>query len=275
MSQATNGIGTVTFAYDDQGIPQQVAYPNGRSVYYGYNSDRQRSFVADSHGYNVTYQYNQKKQLTAIVHSQTHQPLVQFEYNSRGFLSRKTLGNGAFSLFSYVDGATVVESITNYNSNGSQASYYIYEYDPKARIIGIVSSEGNWTFGYDPAGQMVEWVNPRGDVTTYTYDGRSNRVVLSVNGRQSGYETNSVNQYVSFNQTERFNYDANGNLMNKTSMERNESYAFDAEGRLVQTEVPGKTYVAIVACCRSFVAAAFITNYHSCTYTVVGITTMH
>ena len=243
MSQATNAVGTVSFSYNSQGGPQHVTYPNGRAIYYGFNSDRQRSFIADSHGYNITYQYNRKKQLTAIVHAQTQQALVQFEYNSRGLLSRKTLGNGAFTTFSYIDGATVLASVTNYNLNGSQSSYYIYEYDSKGRVIGITASEGNWTFGYDPAGQMVEWTNPYGDKTTYTYDGRSNRVVLSRNGRQSGYETNSVNQYMSFNQSHRFYYDANGNLIRKTSRERNESFVFDSEEKLVQTEVPGKMYV--------------------------------
>ena len=243
MSQVTNAMGTVSFDYDSQGGPQQVTYPNGRSIYYGFTGDRQRSFIADSHGYNITYQYNQKKQLIGIVHALTQQVLAQFEYNSRGFLSRKILGNGAFTSFAYVDGATVLASITNYNLNGSQSSYYIYEYDSKGRVIGMNTSEGNWTFGYDPAGQMVEWTNPYGDITTYTYDGRSNRVILSRNGRQSGYETNSVNQYMSFNQSHHFYYDANGNLIRKTFGELNESFVFDAEGKLVQTEVPGKLYV--------------------------------
>ena len=243
MSQATNAMGTVSFAYDSKGGPQQVTYPNGRSIYYGFNGDRQRSFIADSHGYNITYQYNRRKQLIAIVHAQTQQALVQLEYNSRGLLSTKTFGNGAFTSFTYIDGATVLASVTNYDLNGSQASYYIYEYDSKGRVIGMTTNEGNWTFGYDPAGQMVEWTNPYGDITTYTYDGRSNRVVLSRNGRQSGYETNSVNQYMSFNQSHRFYYDANGNLIRKTSGERNESFLFDSEGKLVQTKVPGKTYV--------------------------------
>ena len=243
MSQATNLMGSVTFTYNDQGGPQQVSYPNGRTIYYGFNNDNQRSFTADSHGYNVTYQYNRKKQLTAVLYASTRQPVAQFEYNSRGLLSRKMLGNGAFTTFTYVEDTTNFLSITNYDTNGTQSSSYSYYYDTKGRVIQISTSEGNWTFTYDPAGQMIKWTNPSGDITSYNYDGRSNRVVMTVNRRQAGYETNSVNQYLSFNQSDHFSYDANGNLIRKTSREQNESFIFDAEGKLIQTEIPGKTYV--------------------------------
>lgn len=242
MSRATNSMGSMTFTYNDQGGPQLVTYPNGRSIYYGFNGDNQRSFTADSHGYNVTYQYNRKKQLTAVLYASTQQPVVQLEYNSRGLLSRKVLGNGAFTTFTYTDDATELSSITNYNTNGTQSSSYSYNYDVKGRIVQISTTEGNWTFDYDPAGQMIKWTIPDGDATTYSYDGRSNRVVMSVNGRQSGYETNNMNQYMSFNQSDRFSYDTNGNLIRKMSRGRNESFVFDSEGKLIQTEIPGKTY---------------------------------
>ena len=238
-------MGSVTITYNEKGGPQQVSYPNGRTVYYGFNNDNQRSFTADSHGYNVTYQYNQKKQLTAVTYESTQQPVVQFEYNSRELVSRKILGNGAFTTFTYTDDTTKLSSITNYNTNGTQSSFYIYDYDVKGRIIQISTTDGNWTFGYDPAGQMIKWTNPDGDITIYSYDGRSNRIIMSENGKQSGYETNSVNQYISFNQSHVFSYDANGNLIRKISRGRNESFVFDAEGKLIQTEVPGKMYVSI------------------------------
>ena len=93
---------------------------------------------------------------------------------------------------------------------------------------------------------MVKWTTTDGDMSTYTYDGRSNRLVSTVNGRESGYETNNVNQYISFNQTDHFSYDLNGNLVRKFSRGRNETFVFDAEMKLIQTEVsPGKVYVTI------------------------------
>lgn len=244
MTQATNSMGSVTVIYDDKGGPQQVSYPNGRTIYYGFSSDNQRSSTADNTGYSTIYHYNRKKQLITVMHTSMQQPVVEFEYNSRGLLSRKILGNGAYTTFTYVDDTTDPSSITSYYPNGTLSSYYSYDYDVKGRIIQISTIEGNWTFGYDPAGQMIEWINPDGDVTTYSYDGRSNRVVMTENGRDSGYEANNVNQYISFNQSDQFSYDANGNLIRKLARGRNESFFFDAEGKLIQTDVPGKQYVS-------------------------------
>ena len=249
MSQATNAMGTMTFAYDDQGLQNRVTYPNGRSIYYGFNDDKQRTFVADGNGYNITYQYNRKKQLVAVQHGDTQEPVVQFEYNSRGLLSRKTLGNGVYTLFTYVNGSTELSSITNFNMSGAQLSSYCYEYDAKGRVMRMTTNDGSWTYDYDPAGQMVKSTDPSGDATEYTYDGRSNRVVVSKNGKKSAYETNNVNQYMSFNQSDQFSYDANGNLVRKTTGTQDESYSYDAEGKLVQTQVPGKTYVGYHSKC--------------------------
>ena len=246
MTQATNSMGSVTLTYDEYGGPQQVTYSSGRSIYYGFNDDGQRSFTADNHGFNVTYRYDRKKQLIAVQHARTQQSLTLFEYSSRGLLSRKTLGNGAFTEYTYVSDSTELSSLTNYDSNGTQSSSYSYDYDSRGRIVGITTNEGNWTFSYDPAGQIVKWINPDGDVTTYTYDGRSNRLISSVNGRTAAYETNSMNQYTSFNQTDHFFYNQNGNLVRKFFGGQNETFTFDAEGKFIQAEAYGKTYTTIL-----------------------------
>ena len=246
MSHATNAMGTMTFTYDDQGLHNRVTYPNGRSIYYGFNDNKQRTFLADGNEYNITYHYNQKKQLVAVRHADTQESVVQFEYNSRGLLSRKTLGNGVYTIFTYVNGSTELSSINNFNMSGALMSFYSYDYDAKGRVMRMTTNDGNWTYDYDPAGQMVKSTDPSGDATEYTYDGRSNRVVVSKNGKQSAYETNNVNQYISFNQSDQFSYDENGNLIRKKTGVLDESYSYDGEGRLVQTQVPEKTYVIML-----------------------------
>ena len=53
-----------------------------------------------------------------------------------------------------------------------QVSYIGYECDRKGQITKVaIALEGNWTYSYDPLGQMVKWTNSQGAVTTYTYDG--------------------------------------------------------------------------------------------------------
>jgi YD repeat-containing protein len=45
-----------------------------------------------------------------------------------------------------------------------------------------------------------------------------------------------MNQYTSYNGTEQFSYDPNGNLVSKVTPGGTERYEFDAEGQLIHTE---------------------------------------
>lgn len=45
-----------------------------------------------------------------------------------------------------------------------------------------------------------------------------------------------MNQYTTYNGTEQFTYDMNGNLVRKATPREAENYRFDAEGRLVFTQ---------------------------------------
>ena len=239
LRRATNREGSITVFYYEHGAPQQVSYPNGRSVYYGYNDDYQRSYTADNLGFNVSYYYNEKKLLSSIRNSTSNESIVSFEYDVNGKLSRKTLANGAYTIFDYDENTRRLSSTMNYHSNNSLSSKFEYTYDTKGRVVGILTTTGNWTYRYDPGGQMVGWTDPYGNSEEYGYDGRSNRVFLTANGRKMGYSTNNMNQYMSFNQTQ-FLYDSDGNLVRKNTTGYVETYGFDAESKFIQSQVPDK-----------------------------------
>lgn len=226
--------------YYEHGAPQQVSYPNGQSVYYGYNSDYQRSYTADNLGFNISYYYNEKKLLSEIRNSTSNETIVSFEYDVNGKLSRKLLRNGAYTIYNYEEATNRLSSTMNYHSNDTLSSKFEYTYDTKGRVVGIETTAGNWTYKYDPGGQLIGWTDPNGNTEEYGYDGRSNRVFMSVNGQKFGYSTNNMNQYTSFNQTTFF-YDADGNLVRKNTTGYVETYDFDAESRLTQSQAPSKT----------------------------------
>ena len=240
LRRATNSEGSITVFYYEHGAPQQVSYPNGRSVYYGYNSDYQRSFTADNLGFNISYHYNGKKLLSAIRNSTTDESIVSFEYDVNGKLSQKILGNGAYTVFAYDGRTRRLSSTMNYHSNHTISSMFEYTYDTKGRVVAVLTTAGNWTYKYDPGGQLVSWNDPYGNSEMYGYDGRSNRVFLTGIGGKFGYSTNNMNQYTSFNQTQ-FSYDTDGNLVSKNTAGYVESYGFDAESKLVHSQVPGKS----------------------------------
>ena len=224
--------------YNTNGSPHQIVYSNGRTLTYGYNDENQRSFIADNNGYNVTYTYDGGDRLSEIRQASSGELVSRFEYNSRGRLSRKTLGNGAYTMYGYEEMSGLLTELRNYLPNGTLSSSFLYEYDSERKVRGISTHLGNNTYGYDASGQLVKWTDENGDISEYRYDSRGNRLVLRRNGREEGYSVNNMNQYMEYNGTETFLYDMNGNLREKGSSERRERFVFDAEGRLTRTETP-------------------------------------
>ena len=202
----------------------------------------QRLFLADNSGYNVSYIYNGRRRLSEIRHSASGELIAQYHYSDAGKLERKTLGNGAYTLYQYNGPNQQLSEVRNYLPGGRESTFFIYEYDKRGRITTVTTESGAWTYSYDPASQLIKWITPEGDTTEYTYDSRGNRLVQTRNGRREGYSVNYVNQYLEFNETESFVFDANGNLRQKRAPSSTESYTFDAEGKLIETETPDKRY---------------------------------
>lgn len=126
-------------------------------------------------------------------------------------------------------------------------SLFMSSYDKRGRITILTTERGTWTYSYDAASQLVKWVTPEGDATEYAYDSRGNRLFVTNNNmRKEGYSVNSVNQYLTFNETDSFVFDANGHLRQKMTRGRTESFTFNGEGKLIETETPNKRYYHII-----------------------------
>jgi YD repeat-containing protein len=178
--------------------------------------------------------------LSEIRQSASGELIAQYNYSEAGKLERKTLGNGAYTVYQYNGPNQQLSEVRNFLPGGQESTYFIYEYDKRGRITTMTTESGVWTYSYDSASQLVKWVTPEGDATEYTYDSRGNRLVQTRNGRKEGYSANSVNQYLTFNETENFVFDANGHLRQKTVQGSTERFTFDAEGKLIETETPDK-----------------------------------
>ena len=240
MRRGTNKVGTVEIEYDSSGRPRRIIYPNGHVLIYGYNSKDQRTYIADNMGYNVTYFYDEHNRVSEIHDAANLELIVRYQYLATGEVSAKILGNGANTSYSYDGPNRQLSAVRNFLPNGEESGCFIYSYDKRGRLREMTTEHGKWTYKYDPSSQLVKWVNPQNDTVEYIYDSRGNRIVQIKNGREEGYSVNSVNQYLSYNETESFSYDANGFLNQKTSQRRTERFVFNEEGKLIETENPNK-----------------------------------
>ena len=240
LMRGGNMVGVMEIIYSENGMPAKVLYPNGHTLSYGYNNKYQRVYMADNIGFNVTYHYDGKDRLTEIRQAQTGEVIVLFEYDTTGKVMQKSLGNGAYTLYGYQSGTRRLTELKNCFPNGTLSSMFLYNYDKKGRITSLSSSSGNWTYRYDAEGQLIQWRDPGGVITEYTYDSRGNRIAQTKNQREARYSVNIMNQYTVFDDTDSFMYDQNGNLKRKSAGGKTEHFVFDAEGKLAETETDDK-----------------------------------
>lgn len=234
MVSASNGNSRLSIMYNKNSLPIQVQYLSGYTLYYGYNRRGQRSFLADNRGYNISYFYDSQFRLVEVRQSSNHTLICRFDYVNN-VVTRKTLGNGAYSLFTY--SSDLLIQLENYLPNQTLSSSNRYDYDHRGRVTKMTDSVGQtWTYRYDVSGQLTGWTSSSGESIRYTYDNRGNRLVMERGESTGRYSVNEMNQYTAYNGTDQFSYDVNGNLAHRFTPTSAESYRYDAEGRLILTE---------------------------------------
>ena len=247
MIQATNDIGTIHLAYDSENRPSVITYPNGQQITYQFNDFQRRVALKESaSGLNLVYTYDRLYRLAQV--GRVHQSgsvdvILKLEYNPQGLVSKRILGNGAYSEYLFYPKNFNLLRLVNYFPNGSVASYFEYDYDDKGRINQINTTTGNWRYKYDAASQLIEWKDPQGKVVRYTYDKRKNRENESQKpGNKTFYAANKVNQYTTAGSYD-IGYDTNGNVKERTNRnQRNDSvkFSFSAEDNLLKADTPSK-----------------------------------
>ena len=233
---AYKGDSRSSVVYNERRLPSEVQFSSGYTLYYGYNTKGQRTYLADNHGYNVSYIYDTQSNLYEVRKSNDSSLITRFVY-SGGLLVRKTLGNGAYTVFTYNQDGKLVQQ-DNHFSDQTLSSSNRYDYDLKGKVTKITDmSNQTWSYKYDTSGQLLGWTSSSGEDIRFTYDSRGNRILLQRGTANERYSVNNMNQYTAF-KDEQYTFDANGNLVEKITPRGRERYSFDAEGRLVSTETP-------------------------------------
>ena len=149
----------------------------------------------------VSYSYDNACRLTKVT---TPFGSTAYEYDLLDRLTRVVDRNGY---------ATVYE----YDANGNRTVEY--SYDSLYRLTSETITEGEKVTGY-----------------TYAYDNVSNRILKTVNGEETVYTYNALNQLVSENDIV-YEYDLNGNTVRMTSPSKSALYEYNAENKLVRATV--------------------------------------
>ena len=111
----------------------------------------------------------------------------------------------------------------------------------------MTTLDGMWTYEYDAVGQLVHAVFvpvsgstlPAQDIA-YDYDPLGNRVRTVVNGVETSYASNNLNQYTQVGDTT-YEYDVDGNLVREISPEGTTEYTYNIDNKLVMVVMPDGT----------------------------------
>ncbi|MHB8788943.1 MAG: RHS repeat-associated core domain-containing protein [Desulfobulbaceae bacterium] len=233
--------GIITMDYYPNHLLRRITYPDNRSLEYTYDAAGRRTSATDQNGYRLDYTYNFDGKLERITANDITTP-VRYEYDSKGRLSKRILGNGVATAYQY-DAADRILLIATADAAGTPISSFAYEYDALDRRTKETSRDGVWAYTYDATGQLTHAVftsnNP--DILSrdiaYVYDKVGNRVAEIVNGASASYAVNSMNQYSQAGGFS-YSYDPDGNLTGKTDGTDTWSYEYNDDNRLIRSAGP-------------------------------------
>ncbi len=212
---------------------------------YGYDRNGNRTMECDAFGNATIYRYNPQGSCISYITPETDKAgkafTVSYTYDALGRKLTETTALGGRTSYTY-DGADRLLSVTKggaaetytYDGMGnvltkteSTGRVTTYTYNSLGKITSCEVSGDDTidsyreTYQYHTSGLLACRENSMGTCQSYVYDGHSNPV-MSVLFRTGGTE----------HRTERYTYDAFGNMLSKTDAEGNVTrYSYDLSGR--------------------------------------------
>ncbi|MDO8586316.1 MAG: cysteine peptidase family C39 domain-containing protein [Armatimonadota bacterium] len=250
----------VTYAYDAVGNRTRMVDPTGTSRYSYDAADRLVS-CRSSIGETVNYTYDDDGNKTSV---STRFGTTQYQYDIASRLARVDSPAGAFT-FRYNAAGQRIEQI-------GPASKTLYRYDSKGRLVSVRNLHPDdspiTTHDYvrDSLGnpvQVMEYDGTGNSRTYYQYDALDRLVSETRTGGAAPYHyhytydwagnrltrTDGTGQTIAYSYDEAnrmrtagaatFEYDDNGNTLNKTEGSLVTSYQWDSRNKLVRADLPG------------------------------------
>jgi RHS repeat-associated protein len=218
-ASATGAAGyTVAYGYDVRGLQTSALFGSGQGIASAYDGFGRLTSTTTTMGgvtRTLTYQYDAASNRTRVTHPDGS--FFSYEYDAAAAPTAvRENGGSVLASFGY-------DSAGRRSSLGFAGAGTSYGYDAVNRLASLghdlagTSADQSYTFGYNPASQIVS--------RTSANDGYASNTATNTS---RGYSVNGLNQYTAVGPNA-YAYDANGNL----TSDGTSSYVYDAENRLV------------------------------------------
>jgi RHS repeat-associated protein len=232
-TQMVDGTGTITYSYDSLYRLTQNTNGAGSQVQYAYDLVGHLTKLTYPGGTkSVSRTYDDAGRLASVTDWLNN--TTRFGYDADGNLTTQTYANGAVAALTYDSADQLTQIIVSANASQllnltysrAQAGQLIaensigYGYDQNNRVTSTVTGANQISYGYDAGDNPTKFVNGS-SVTTSIYD--------AANELQNATTMSGSTQTQKYT----FNYDANGNRLQRTDMNNAiTSYGWDQANRL-------------------------------------------
>jgi len=236
LIRASNNDISYTFTYDALNrLTSKTADNWGLTIRYEYDMAGNRTKMIDPDGGETTYVYDGNNRLVQLTNPLGETTL--FTYDPAGRLLEQRNHNGTYSTYQY-DDANRLTSLLNRKSGGEVLTSYEYEYNKNGLRTGMTDHTGGTaTYEYDGENRLTRVVYTDGTTEEYTFDKAGNRISLNQDGDITNYSYDAADRIENAGTTT-YNFDGNGNMVQKTDTEGTTHYEYDGENRLVRVTLP-------------------------------------
>ena len=263
-----------TFDYDAAGNLLKMSQPEGVEVEFTYDGSGNLMTLTDGSDHTTSMEYNSNNDLTLIEYPIGSE---SFEYDAVGNLLSSTDGNNNSIHYTYdalnrVETARDdLDNTTQYSYNeisnltsetDPEGNVKQYTYDAHQRMESVTTPAGTTFYAYDPSDNLTSITDANlhtrefqydardlligendavGNATAYVYDGNGNVVSRTdANGLATTYLYDKLNRLLSKSydgNTDNFEYDANGNLIQCSNNHISMSFTYDQLNRMVSKTI--------------------------------------
>ena len=231
------------FTYDLMDGLTRVDYPDGNYVAYGYDNACRLTKVTTPFG-STSYEYDLLDRLTRVVDRNGYATV--YEYDANGNRTAVHYANGFTTTYDY-DLLNRLICEKTVDINGDIVVQYIYTLGAAGERKSVTELDRTVEYSYDSLYRLTSETITEGEKVTvyiYAYDNVSNRILKTVNGEETVYAYNALNQLVSENDIV-YEYDLNGNTVRMTSPSKSALYVYNAENRLIRATVQSGNNVSV------------------------------
>lgn len=243
LSTVTDSTGTTEYYYNNMDGLSKVIYPDANYVSYDYDTAGRLTKLTTAFG-ETSYQYDTLDRITKVIDRNGYATV--YEYDANGNRTAVKYANGITVSYEY-DKLNRLICEETIDKDLNVVAKYVYTLGASGERTRVEELDRTVDYTYDKLYRLTSETITEGEnvtVYTYGYDAVSNRILKTVDGEETVYKYNDLNQLISENDTT-YEYDDAGNLIRMIAPTKSALYVYNAENKLIKATIQSENTVVV------------------------------